>query len=39
MNNGQIQSVVQEVNPNILFSKGDHVTLIKSAAGKLRVIQ
>ena len=39
MNNGQIQSVVQEVNPNILFRKGDHVTLIKSAAGKLRVIQ
>ncbi|MEO1888703.1 MAG: glycine zipper 2TM domain-containing protein [Cycloclasticus sp.] len=39
MNNGEVQSVVQAVNANSLFRKGDHVTLIRSAAGKVRVIQ
>lgn len=37
--NGQLQSIVQEVNPNILFHKGDHVKIINGAAGKVRVIQ
>lgn len=39
LDNGQVQSVVQEVNPNILFRKGDHVKLVQSASGKVRVIQ
>lgn len=39
MNNGDVLSIVQEVNENVLFRKGDHVTLVRSAAGKTRVIQ
>ena len=39
LDNGQVQSVVQEVNANVMFRKGDHVKLIRSASGKVRVIQ
>ena len=39
LDNGQVQSVVQEVNENVMFRKGDHVKLIRSASGKVRVIQ
>jgi len=37
--NGQLQSIVQEVNPNALFNKGDHVKIISDSTGKTRVIQ
>jgi len=39
LDNGQVQSVVQEVNANVMFRKGDHVKLIRSATGKVRIIQ
>jgi len=39
LDNGQVQSVVQEVNENVRFRKGDHVKLIRSASGKVRIIQ
>jgi outer membrane lipoprotein SlyB len=39
MDNGLVQSVVQEVNSNVFFRNGDPVTLIKTASGKVRVIQ
>ncbi|ORU94189.1 MAG: hypothetical protein A6F70_07895 [Cycloclasticus sp. symbiont of Bathymodiolus heckerae] len=39
MDNGQVQSIVQEVNPNVIFRKGDHVRIIESATSKTRVIQ
>lgn len=39
LNNGQVQSIVQEANPNAMFRKGDHVKVIKSATSKARVIQ
>ncbi|PCH85376.1 MAG: hypothetical protein COB26_11895 [Piscirickettsiaceae bacterium] len=37
--NGQVHSIVQEVNPNAIFRKGDHVKIIESATSKTRVIQ
>ncbi len=39
MANGQVQSIVQEVNPNVTFRKGDNVKVIESATSKTRVIQ
>ncbi|MBL4783618.1 MAG: glycine zipper 2TM domain-containing protein [Porticoccaceae bacterium] len=39
LDNGQVQSVVQEVNPNVYFRKGDYVKLIRNTNGKVRVIQ
>lgn len=39
LNNGQVQSIVQEANPNAMFRKGDYVKVIKSATSKARVIQ
>ncbi len=37
--NGQVHSVVQEVNPNTIFRKGDHVKIVESATSKTRVIK
>ena len=37
--NGQLQSIVQEVNPNVHFNKGDHVKIISDSSGKVRIIQ
>ncbi len=37
--NGQVHSIVQEVNPNVFFRKGDHVKIIESATSKTRIIQ
>ncbi|MBQ0724733.1 MAG: glycine zipper 2TM domain-containing protein [Cycloclasticus sp.] len=39
LDNGQVQSIVQEANVNALFRKGDHVKVVKSASSKARVIQ
>ena len=39
LDNGQVQSIVQEVNVNALFRKGDQVKVVKSASNKARVIQ
>lgn len=39
LDNGQVQSVVQEVNTNVMFRKGDHVKLVQGATGKVRIIQ
>jgi outer membrane lipoprotein SlyB len=39
LDNGQVQSIVQEANTNALFRKGDYVKVIKSATSKARVIQ
>jgi outer membrane lipoprotein SlyB len=36
---GQVHSIVQEVNPNAIFRKGDHVKVIESATSKTRVVQ
>lgn len=36
---GHVQAIVQEVNPNVFFRKGDRVTVIESATSKTRVIQ
>lgn len=39
LENGHVEAVVQEANPNVFFRKGDHVKLISDASGKTRVIQ
>jgi outer membrane lipoprotein SlyB len=39
MDNGQVQSIVQEVNENAIFRKGDHVKVIDNPSSKTRVIQ
>jgi len=39
LDNGQVQSVVQEVNTNVMFRKGDHVKLVQGATGKVSIIQ
>lgn len=39
LDNGQVQSVVQEVSPAVMFRKGDHVKLIQDPSGKVRVVQ
>lgn len=37
--NGQVRTIVQEVNQNALFRKGDHIKVIESPTRKTRVIQ
>jgi len=37
--NGEVQSIVQEANASALFNRGDHVKIISSADGTVRVIQ
>jgi len=39
LDNGRVEAVVQEVSPNVFFSKGDQVKLISDASGKMRVVQ
>ncbi len=39
LTDGQLQSIVQETNPNVLFHKGDHVKIVSDSTGKTRVIQ
>ncbi len=37
--NGRVQAIVQEVNENVHFRRGDHVRIIRTASGKARVMQ
>lgn len=39
LDNGEVKAVVQAVNAEVLFNKGDRVKLISDAAGKVRVSQ
>lgn len=37
--NGRVQAIVQEVNENVHFRRGDHVRVIRTPSGKSRVMQ
>jgi len=39
LENGTVKAIVQEVNENSIFRKGDHVKLFQTSSGKTRVIQ
>lgn len=39
LTNGEVQSIVQEANASTIFKRGDHVKIISSANGTVRVIQ
>jgi outer membrane lipoprotein SlyB len=39
MRNGETMSVVQEVNPNVLFRRGDEVQVLGGQYGKTRVVR
>jgi outer membrane lipoprotein SlyB len=37
--NGRVQAIVQEVNENVHFRRGDHVRIVRTSSGKSRVMQ